>query len=146
MKMNLIFSEFNKETGVSVAEIETPLGRFRGRSVLWEEDKDIVSNFAGCNYAELKAIRKALKEEIKHLNFKIKVLTDFKKVLMNLKNYNPDSVENKRLRKEIYLYEKKKKEIQNTIADVTNAMLKGMEERPEKIKKIKKTDNKVTNS
>ena len=137
MKTNLIFSEFDKETGISTAIVKTPLGVFEGTSQLWEEDVDIVSSFAGCTYAELKAVRKALKAEVKKINFQIKTLTDFQKVLMNLKEYNPSSIENKRLRKEIYLYEKKKKYILETIEEVTTAMLKGMEERPEKIRKIR---------
>ena len=137
MKTDLIFSEFDKETGISTAVIQTPLGVFEGTSQLWEEDIDIASSFAGCTYAELKAVRKALKADVKKINFQIKTLADFRKVLMNLKEYNPSSIENKRLRKEIYLYEKKKKYILETIEEVTTAMLKGMEERPEKIRKIR---------
>lgn len=137
MKTDLIFSEFDKETGISTAVIQTSLGIFEGTSQLWEEDVDIASSFAGCTYAELKAVRKAFKAEVKKINFQIKTLTDFQKVLKNLKEYNPSSIENKRLRKEIYLYEKKKKEILEVIEDITKAMLKGMEERPEKIRKIR---------
>ena len=60
-KITLIYSNFDENTGVSVATIETALGRFTGKSVLREEDKKIASTFCGCRYAELKAVRQYLK-------------------------------------------------------------------------------------
>lgn len=138
MKTKLIQSNFFPETGISSAIIDTKYGLFSGVSTLREEDLEIQSSFRGCQYAEIKAIRKAYKAEIKELNLKIKTLQDFEKVLKNMKEYNEHSFEAKRLRKEIFLYQKKKKEIQETIADITQTLLKGMEEYPSQVEKLRK--------
>ena len=138
MKFNLIGSNYNSDSGFSIATIKTKYGRFTGTSQLYDEDKEIASSFRGCQYAEIKAIRKAYKAEIKELNLKIKTLQDFEKVLKNMKEYNEHSFEAKRLRKEIFLYQEKKKEIQETIADITQTLLKGMEEYPSQVEKLRK--------
>lgn len=138
MKTKLIDSGYFPKTGVSSAVIKTKYGLFAGVSSLREEDKEVESSFRGCQYAEIKAIRKAYKAEIKELNLKIKTLQDFEKVLKNMKEYNEHSFEAKRLRKEIFLYQKKKKEIQETIADITQTLLKGMEEYPSQVEKLRK--------
>lgn len=138
MKFNLVESHYNSDLGHSIVTIKTKYGRFTGTSQLYDEDKEITSSFRGCQYAEIKAIRKAYKAEIKELNLKIKTLQDFEKVLKNMKEYNEHSFEVKRLRKEIFLYQKKKKEIQETIADITQTLLKGMEEYPSQVEKLRK--------
>lgn len=138
MKFNLIDSRYNKDIGFSITTIKTKHGMFTGTSQLYDEDKEIASSFRGCQYAEMKAIRKAYKAEIKEIDLKIKTLKDFEKILKNMKEYNENSFEVKRLRKEIYLYQEKKKEIQETIADITQTLLKGMEEYPSQVEKLRK--------
>lgn len=138
MRTKLIHSGYCEETGLSFAVINTKLGIFSDISTLREEDKEVESSFKGCQYAEIKAIKRAYKEEIKQLNFKIKALQDFEKVLKNMKEYDEYSFEARRLRKEIFLYQKKKKEIQTAIAAITDSMLKEMEEYPSKVEKLRK--------
>ena len=138
MKTKLIDSGYFPKTGVSSAVIKTKYGLFAGASSLREEDKEVESSFRGCQYAEIKAIRKAYKAEIKELNLKIKTLQDFEKVLKNMKEYNEHSFEAKRLRKEIYLYQKKKAKIKETIEAITRTMLGGMESYPQEVERLKK--------
>lgn len=138
MKFNLVESHYNSDLGHSIVTIKTKYGNFTGTSQLYDEDKEIASSFRGCQYAEIKAIRQAYKAEIKEIDLKIKTLKDFEKVLKNMKKYNENSFEAKRLRKEIFLYQKKKKEIQETIADITQTLLKGMEEYPQEVERLKK--------
>ena len=64
MKFNLIDSNYNSHSGFSLTTIKTKYGIFTGTSQLYEEDKKIASSFRGCQYAEMKAIRKAYKAEI----------------------------------------------------------------------------------
>lgn len=138
MKFNLIGSNYNSDSGFSLVMIETKHGRFVGTSQLYDEDKEIASSFRGCQYAEMKAVRKAYKAEIKEIDFKIKTLKDFEKVLKNMKEYNENSFEAKRLRKEIYLYQKKKAKIKETIEAITNTMLSGMEGYPQEVERLRK--------
>ena len=138
MKTKLIDSGYFPKTGVSSAVIKTKYGLFAGASSLREEDKEVESSFRGCQYAEMKAIRKAYKAEIKEIDLKIKTLKDFEKVLKNMKEYNENSFEAKRLRKEIYLYQKKKAKIKETIEAITRTMLGGMESYPQEVERLKK--------
>ena len=138
MKFNLIGSNYNSDSGFSIATIKTKYGRFTGTSQLYDEDKEIASSFRGCQYAEMKAVRKAYKAELKEINLKIKTLKDFEKVLKNMKEYNENSFEAKRLRKEIYLYQKKKTKIKETIEAITKTMLGGMEGYPQEVERLRK--------
>lgn len=143
MKPRLMYSDYNPKTGLSAVVIKTENGCFRGTSQLNIEDKDIASRFAGCDYAFSKAVRKSLKQDIKNINLKIKTLLDFEKTLKNMKSYNPYSFEMKRLRKEVYILNKQKKDIEKEIQGITAAMIKAMEERPQKIKKIESRSQEV---
>lgn len=138
MKFNLVESHYNSDLGHSIVTIKTKHGNFTGTSQLYDEDKEIASSFRGCQYAEMKAIRKAYKAEIKEIDLKIKTLKDFEKVLKNMKEYNENSFEAKRLRKEIYLYQKKKAKIKETIEAITKTMLGGMEGYPQEVEKLRK--------
>ena len=138
MRFNLVDSKYNKNLGFSIVTIKTKYGNFTGTSQLYDEDKEIASSFRGCQYAELKAIRKAYKAEIKEIDLKIKTLKDFEKVLKNMKEYNENSFEAKRLRKEIYLYQKKKAKIKETIDAITGTMLGGMEGYPQEVERLRK--------
>ena len=143
MKSKLVYSNYNPETGLSAVIVETKNGYFGATSQLRVEDEDIASRFAGCDYAFSKAVRKSLKQDIKNINLKIKTLLDFEKTLKNMKSYNPYSFEMKRLRKEVYILNKQKKEIEKEIQGITAAMIKAMEERPQKIKKIESRSQEV---
>lgn len=138
MKFNLVESHYNSNLGNSIVTIKTKHGNFTGTSQLYDEDKEIASSFRGCQYAEMKAVRKAYKAEIKEIDFKIKTLKDFEKVLKNMKEYNENSFEAKRLRKEIYLYQKKKAKIKETIEAITKTMLGGMEGYPQEVERLRK--------
>lgn len=59
----IVRGDYNEETGVSIVDIATKLGNFRGVAVLQEEDKDFPSSIAGCRYAEIKAIIKFFKRK-----------------------------------------------------------------------------------
>ena len=103
MKIKLIESNFDRETGISYAKIQTDYGVFAGSAKLHEEDKEHVSSFAGCHYAETRAIIAYMKHRVKLLNERIESLENCKKVLENRKEYDHNSVENRTIRKQIYL-------------------------------------------
>lgn len=62
-KYDLIYDNYDKETGISTVIINTSLGEFDGYAFLHELDRDYGSRFVGCEYAELRAVNKFLKEE-----------------------------------------------------------------------------------
>ena len=102
MKIKLLNSNYDKETGISTVTIRTRNGEFTGTSKLHEEDRDIESSFAGCRYAEAKALVKSLKAKNKERLIQLKVLENLEKELKSMKYYNPYSLEACRLRRKIY--------------------------------------------
>ena len=74
--IKLIYSNFDEDTGISRVIIRTDLGDFEGSSKLHEEDRKISSHFAGCQYAEMRAIIKYMKTKIKIIKIQIKELED----------------------------------------------------------------------
>ena len=90
---------------------------FTGYTRCLPEDEDFWSENVGCFIAETRAIIKQLKYAKKQLIPGLKALEDFEKTLKCCKNYDPDSFEAKRLRKEIYLQKRKINEINSAIKD-----------------------------
>ena len=105
------------EDGLSTVEITNRYGTFVGHAKLHPEDVAFESNFAGCRFAEMKAGIKIFQAKIKDVRVKIKTLEDFEKVLINCKDYDPNSFEGKRLRKQIYLL---KRELNQLLANKTS--------------------------
>lgn len=139
MKIKLIESWFNEEDGVSYAKINTDSGEFEGWSQLHEEDKSISSTFAGCQYAETKAILKYMKHRIKILNERIKALEDCQRVIMYKKDYEHNSVENRTIRKQIYLLKKQRTDWKERRNSLTFKLIESMNKREELINKMTKT-------
>lgn len=115
MKTKLIYSNYDKETGLSVATIRTKHGEFTGYSKLHEEDYPIESSFAGCRYAEIKALCKSKKAEVKEMTAQIKILEDLEKEIKNIKKYNPYCMESRRLRRKIYELKAKRNDLKSKI-------------------------------
>lgn len=136
MKIKLLNSNYDKDTGISKVTILTEYGKFSAKSKLHEEDKEISSSFAGCQYAEIKAIIKYIKYKIKLINQQIKGLENCTKVLMGRKEYNHNSVENRTIRKQIYLLKKQKKNLADKVLSLEDKMIRTMEQREKIIKKI----------
>lgn len=142
MKIKLLNSNYDENTGISNVTILTEYGQFSGTSKLHEEDRYISSSFAGCQYAEMKAIIKYMKYKVKIINERIKGLDNCRKALENKKNYNYNSDENRTIRKQIYILNKQKQELKNKIFSLHDRMMRNMEQREKIINKIKnKGDN-----
>lgn len=91
--------------------------RFEGHTKCLPEDEDFWSEKTGCFIAECKATIKKLKFVRAELVAALTPLVNFKKTLECCKDYNPNSFEAKRLRKEIYLKQKQIDEINAAIQD-----------------------------
>lgn len=142
MKIKIINSNFDKKTGISTVTILTDLGKFTGISKLHEEDKKFESSFAGCQYAEVKAIKKYMKAKINKISNEINGLEKGIKMLMNLKDYNSNKVENRKLRKQLFIMKKEKKDWQEKLQSLSDKLYKTMNERNNIIEKmIKEKEN-----
>lgn len=125
----LLKSEFSMESGISEVTIDTDLGRFSGRSVASEEDKKWFSSYRGCQYAEIKAIRKYLKANIKKLKAELKTLQNLRDAFDNSDKCNENSREWKILMKAIYQKQEEIDEEKNRVESLTNHLLKTIAER-----------------
>lgn len=136
MRIKLIYSSYDKETGLSYARIRTDLGEFEGYSLLHEEDRDIASTYAGCQYAETRAVLKYMKQRIKNLSLQIQALINYQKQLEGRAAYNPQSVEGRALRKQIFILKAEKKDWQARYTSLKDKLYASMMSRKDVIKKI----------
>ena len=136
MKIKMIKSNFDEITGISEVTIATDIGEFSGTSKLHDEDRNISSSFAGCQYAEMRAVIKYMKRKIHDLDMQIKGLTDFQSSLKCRKDYNHISIENSKARRRIYELNKQKEIWKKRINSLYERMLRNMEQREKVIEKI----------
>lgn len=132
----MIKSNFDETTGISEVTIATDIGEFSGISKLHDEDRNISSSFAGCQYAEMRAVIKYMKRKIHDLDMQIKGLTDFQSSLKCRKDYNHISIENSKARRRIYELNKQKEIWEKRINSLYERMLRNMEQREKVIEKI----------
>ena len=121
--IHLLNSNFDEETGISSVTIGTDYGLFTATSKLHSEDLDISSSYAGCEYAEMRAIIKYIKKRIEVINSQIKGLGNYQKQLLGRADYNPKSPENIVLRKEIENLNNEKKDWYRKKDSLTNSLI-----------------------
>ena len=136
MKIKMIKSNFDEITGISEVTIATDIGEFSGTSKLHDEDRNISSSFAGCQYAEMRAVIKYMKRKIHDLDMQIKGLTDFQSSLKCRKDYNHICIENSKARRRIYELNKQKEIWEKRMNSLYERMLRNMEQREKVIEKI----------
>ena len=136
MKIKMIKSNFDEITGLSEVTIATDIGEFSGTSKLHDEDRNISSSFAGCQYAEMRAVIKYMKRKMHDLDMQIKGLTDFQSSLKCRKDYNHISIENSKARRRIYELNKQKEIWEKRMNSLYERMLRNMEQREKVIEKI----------
>ena len=118
MKSKLIYSDYDKPSGISTVVVSNKYGVFEGRAVLHPEDKKYESSFFGCRIAEARCTIATLKEQRQQLKVQIKTLTDFEKNLKGQRQYNPHSFECRKLRKQIYILTLEKGNIEKRIEEI----------------------------
>ena len=115
MKTKLIYAKYDRETGISTATVRNRYGTFTGTSKLREEDRFVESSFLGCQFAETKAIIKSLKEQRKRITIQLEALENLHFDMQNMKEYQPDSFEARRLRRRIYELREEKMRLSDRI-------------------------------
>lgn len=137
MKIKLIDSWYNEEDGISYAKIRTDYGEFEGYSELHEEDADIASRYAGCQYAETRAVLKYMKKRIQILAYQIQALINCQKQIEGRATCSKDSAESRTLRKQIYILQSEKKDWQSRLDSLSTKLLDMMNNRGNIIEHIK---------
>ena len=135
--MELIKSEYDKETGLAFAEIKTRLGNFSAFAKPHKEDMDIKSNYLGCFIAEMKATIQYYKEEQKILKIRINTLERYQKLIKGLKEYNQYSRENRKLRRMIFELKQERVNWRKSIETLNKTNNEICEEKRKILKKIK---------
>ena len=141
--MELIKSDYNKETGLAFVEIKTRLGNFSAFAKPHKEDMDIKSNYLGCFIAEMKATIQYYKEEQKILKIKINTLENYQKLIKGLKEYNQYSRENRKLRRMIYELKEDSKFLDKEIENLKQVIEDSCKDKRiflKRIEKIRKED------
>lgn len=145
---SVVDSGYNANTGESYVVINTPIGTFKGSTQLHEEDKDIKSAFQGCYYAESRALIKYYKELIKIQKVKCNTLKTLITDLQAMKDYQAQSVEARRIRKEYFIQKdilEKYEVILNSIKSCLYEKMKNYREKYElQIKRIEERLKKPT--
>ena len=136
MKIKLIDSWYDEESGNSYAKIRTDYGEFEGWSTLHEEDADLASKYAGCQYAETRAVLKYMKKRIQILAYQIQALKNCQKQIEGRASYNPSSVESRALRKQTFILEAEKKDWQSRYNSLSEKLLFSMNNRNQIVEKI----------
>lgn len=90
-KPSFIESNFDEVTGESWVKVALNNQFYEGRSRISEEDKDKVSKYAGCRFAEMKAEIKALRDLRRKEKEKCDECKRFVKALECYKNFDKES-------------------------------------------------------
>ena len=117
-KYKFLDATFDNVSGISTATIQTELGIFEGKAQLHDEDRDIVSAYEGCKYAEGRAIIKYHKAVLKQ---KKAIYNNLKNIIINLERmngYNKDSKEARFIRKQFYMAQKDYNDYKENIAEI----------------------------
>ena len=137
-RIKRIFSEYNEDTGVSLVVLATDCGTFTGKATLHEDDAKYASNYAGCEYAEMRALQKYMKQKAAIARNQLEILYRMKKEIENRKYHNENSVEYKILMKQIYLLEDDKFQCEKNIKTLGERIKLKIELREDVIKRIEK--------
>lgn len=118
--MKFIFSSYNPETGEATVVMQHMGVKFVGEAKCHPDEMDKASEYAGCKYAEIRAIIKALKYERKMLKMKSDMAIDLLKSCECYSNFNKDDDTAKVLYKQV---NKRIKRVNDLTDEINNFML-----------------------
>lgn len=123
MDYQLVESDYNKLTGKSFVKIKYKGKYYVGIAKLHPDDADKASKFAGCRFAEQRAIIKALKAELKQKRTACDECRKFVNAVTNYANFDPETPTAKAMFRQL---NRRIKEV-NNIIDEINATQEGLE-------------------
>ncbi len=138
-KTKLVYSNYDPETGISIARIQTPHGTFKGKARVHPKEADIASSYAGCKYAEIRAYIKYYKFLAKLKQSSIEEITKLYNQLSQCK-----TIPNKAVfwaKDQLDILKKEKKDYLRTAKEYQEDMEELINQRSEILKKINKAKN-----
>lgn len=140
--MKFINSIFDKEKGTSEVTMEHLGQYFVGKARLHPDDKDKISEYAGCSYAEARATIAALKYERKLAKEKSENIRKFIKACECCKAWDSESPVAKVAYRQLNKYIQKVNHLTETINDMMFALEKSIWKRDVTIKAMRKASQK----
>lgn len=138
MKTKIAYANYDEETGKSVVTIATDLGQFTGYARLAEEDRDIASRYAGCEFAEMRARIKYWKAKKFMYEQRLKSLEDLEKILKGMTSYDPYCTECRKLRRTIYETKESVMKCRKKLEMLTTQLPEIITQRVETARRVKK--------
>ena len=138
MKIKVLYANYDEDTGKSIVTIATDIGQFTGSSQLAEEDKDIASRYAGCEFAEMRAHIKYWKAKKFIYEQRMKALIDLEKNLKGRSDYDPYCTECRKIRRAIYEYRDLITECAGKVELITNKLQEVIVKREQTARRVKK--------
>ena len=138
-KTKLVYSNYDPETGISIARIQTPHGTFKGKARVHPKEADIASSYAGCKYAEIRAYIKYYKFLAKLKQSSIEEITKLYNQLSQCK-----TIPNKAVfwaKDQLDILKAEKKDYLRTAKEYLEDMEELINQRSELLKKINKAKN-----
>lgn len=136
----LIMSNFDSQSGISYVKIATDCGNFEGHAFVNPEDKEIASNFLGCEIAEYRATIKYFITKLTKINIEINTLEDLRQGF--IKRYREDYHECELLEKKLKEKQLLKKEYKENIKSLRELIENKIQNRIIIINKMKERSNK----
>lgn len=136
--MKFISGSYDHNTGISTVVIQHLGVKFTGRAYLHPDDKENVSSYAGCEYAETRAKIKALKYERMIAKNKADMAIDLLKSCQCYKNFNTEDATAKVLYRQVNRRIKKVNELTDRINELMKSIDKRIFARDITIKSIKR--------
>lgn len=143
--MKFINSIFDREKGTSEVTMEHMGQYFIGKARLHPDDKDKISEYAGCSYAEARATIAALKYERKMAKEKSENIRKFIKACECYKDWDPESPVAKVTYRQLNRYIQKVNHLTEIINDMMFSLDKSIWKRDVTIKAFEQNKSKKVN-
>ena len=142
--MKFIQADYNSVDGISGVIIEHLGQKFSGFAWVHPDDKENASEFAGCEYAEIRATIQALKYELKLEKKAYKECLNFVKACKCYKKFNEEDATTKVMYRQLNRRKKKITDLQkdiNNIQEELDLLISRRDKITLKLKEKKEKDN-----
>lgn len=133
----MIYSNYNEITGISTVTLSTDLGEFTGTAKLHEEDREIASNYFGCQLAEVRALVEYSKRKKMIARQQYLMLKNLYSNIEQMTEFDENDVAARKMRRKIYELHREWKKWNNNVETLKMNIKHSCEERVAMINKFK---------
>ncbi len=146
LRVKLSNSTFDPISGKSIVTVKTKRGTYTGFAKVHPDDKEIQSKYTGLRIAEMKAVRKAYRDELKRERIILHVLPTIQKDLIHTLDkysaYHAFAWENLLIERRFYFIAKNHKKRINLIEEKIEEINHALEDNKKFLKQIKEKRSK----